>query len=66
MNYAVYVEFGHRQTPGRYVPALGKRLKKSWVTGRFMLTKAMLESESMVLQVMQSNFEKYFKGVFDV
>lgn len=66
VNYAVYVEFGHRQTPGRYVPALGKRLKKSWVTGRFMLTKAMLESESMVLQVMQSNFEKYFKGVFDV
>ncbi len=22
-----YVEYGHRQEPGRYVPAIGKRLK---------------------------------------
>lgn len=39
--YASYVEFGHRQQPGRYVPALslqGARLKKSWVEGKFMLT----------------------------
>ena len=28
-EYASYVEFGHRQRPGRYVPALGKSLKKS-------------------------------------
>ena len=27
MEYASYVEYGHRQEPGRYVPALGKRLK---------------------------------------
>ena len=38
VEYASYVEFGHRQTPGRYVPALGKRLKKGWVDGQFMLT----------------------------
>ena len=37
-EYASYVEYGHRQTPGRYVPALGKSLKASWVKGRFMLT----------------------------
>ena len=37
-EYASYVEFGHRQTPGRFVPAIGKRLKKSWVKGKFMLT----------------------------
>lgn len=36
--YAPYVEYGHRQKPGRYVPAIGKRLKKSWVTGKFMFT----------------------------
>ena len=36
--YASYVEFGHRQKPGRYVPALGVKLKKSWVEGKFMLT----------------------------
>ena len=38
VEYASYVEYGHRQTPGRYVPAIGKRLKKSWVKGKFMLT----------------------------
>lgn len=29
VKYASYVEFGHRQTPGRYVPAIGKCLKKA-------------------------------------
>ena len=38
LEYAQYVEYGHRQTPGRYVPAIGKKLKKSWVQGKFMLT----------------------------
>ena len=38
LEYAEFVEFGHRQTPGRYVKAIGKRLKKSWVQGKFMLT----------------------------
>ena len=38
VKYASYVEYGHRQEPGRYVPALGKRLKQSWVEGKYMLT----------------------------
>jgi hypothetical protein len=37
-EYAPFVEFGHRQTPGRFVPAIGKRLKNSWVEGKFMAT----------------------------
>ena len=37
-SYASYVEYGHRQTPGRYVPEIGKRLVKDWVEGQFMLT----------------------------
>ena len=32
LEYASYVEYGHRQEPGRYVPAIGKRLKRAWVT----------------------------------
>lgn len=36
-EYAEAVEYGHRQTPGRYVPALGKRLKASFVPGAHML-----------------------------
>jgi hypothetical protein len=41
--YASYVEYGHRQEPGRYVPAIGRQLKKSWVKGQFMLTKSVKE-----------------------
>ena len=33
--YAEYVEYGHRQEPGRFVPKIGKRLKHSWVRGQF-------------------------------
>jgi len=33
VEYAPYVEFGHRQEPGRYVPAIGKRLVASYVDG---------------------------------
>lgn len=31
--YAPYVEHGHRQTPGRFVPAIGKRLVRDFVPG---------------------------------
>ena len=30
-EYAQYVELGHHQEPGRYVPAIGKRLVRDWV-----------------------------------
>lgn len=43
-EYAAHVEYGHRQTPGRYVPAIGKRLKKSFVPGKKMLHTAMLQA----------------------
>ena len=31
VKYAPYVELGHHQQPGRYVPAIKRRLVKSWV-----------------------------------
>jgi hypothetical protein len=37
-DYASYVEYGHTQTPGRYVPLLGKALKRAWVPGKYMMT----------------------------
>lgn len=40
LEYAKYVEFGHQQTPGRYVPVLGKRLVKDRVPGQFIMKKA--------------------------
>ena len=36
-EYAPHVEYGHRQEVGRYVPAIGKRLVKSWVPGQYFL-----------------------------
>lgn len=38
--YVEYVEYGHRQTPGRFVPVLGKRLKHSWVRGQFFAKRS--------------------------
>ena len=44
-EYASFVEYGHRQEVGRFVPKLGKRLKQPWVEGRFMMTISMQEIE---------------------
>lgn len=41
VSYAPYVEFGHAQQPGRYVPALGKRLVASHVAGKPFLGPAL-------------------------
>lgn len=35
VSYAEYVEYGHMQNVGQYVPKLGKRLKSPWVEGKF-------------------------------
>lgn len=51
-DYASYVENGHRQTPGRYVPAIGKRLKASWVPGQHMLMKTMFEIDGQMPQLL--------------
>ena len=38
-NYASFVENGHRQKVGQYVPTIGKRLKASWVPDQHFLQK---------------------------
>ena len=40
LEYASYVNDGHRQRPGRFVPAIGKRLVRPWVPGQHMAEKA--------------------------
>ena len=50
-NYASFVENGHRQTPGRYVPAIGKRLKVSWVPGQHFLQKATKQTSNQIPQL---------------
>lgn len=64
VEYASYVEYGHRQTPGRYVPALGKELKKGWAPGHFMLTISETELNSMKERILQAKLKKFMKDVF--
>lgn len=59
--YASYVEYGHRQTPGRYVPALGKRLKSSWVKGQFMMTRSVAEVDSIAQSLVDKKVQKFLK-----
>ena len=60
-EYASYVEFGHRQTPGRFVPAIGKRLKKSWVKGKFMLTISENELQKQAPAVIEKKIAEWLK-----
>lgn len=39
-EYVDHLEYGHRQEVGRYVPAIGKRLKKPFVKGYYMFRNA--------------------------
>ena len=50
-NYASFVENGHRQTPGRYVPAIVKKLKVSWVSGQHFLQKATKQTSNQIPQL---------------
>lgn len=59
VEYASYVEYGHRQTPGRYVPALGKRLKREWVQGHFMLTMSEQEIQEIAPRVLEAKIKKF-------
>ena len=37
VEYGQFIEYGHRQEPGRFVPALGKRLVVDWVPPRHVI-----------------------------
>ena len=63
-EYASFVEFGHRQEPGRYVPELGKQLEKDWVEGRFMLTASEQELEARLPELLERKLYSLLKGVF--
>ena len=64
VEYASYVENGHRQTPGRYVPAIGKRLVKSWVDGQFFVKKSEEALESQAPVILNTMLDAYLRTVF--
>ena len=61
MKYASYVEYGHRQQTGRYVPYIGKRLKKSWVNGKFMMTISERELRQEAPNILRKKFDTYLR-----
>lgn len=64
VHYASYVEYGHRQKPGRFVPAIGKRLVKGWVEGKFILRKAEMELEDQLPGIIERKLQKLFNETF--
>ncbi len=77
--YASYVEYGHRQQPGRFIPGYwegerfvydpdaegGMVLKNSWVKGRFMLTISTQELEVQAPAILEKKLYTFLKGCFD-
>lgn len=61
VEYASYVEFGHRQTPGRYVPALGKQLKRGWVDGQYMLTLSEDDLARIAPAMLQKKLDRFLR-----
>lgn len=64
VHYASYVEYGHRQTPGRYVPAIGKRLKASWVNGQFFLRTSEEQLKTIAPTILQPMLDTFLRTVF--
>lgn len=64
-EYASYVEYGHRQTPGRYIPVLGKSAKKAWVPGKFIMTISEKELQKMTPKLLEKKLEAYLRRCLD-
>ena len=53
VEYAPYVEYGHKQEVGRYVPAIGKRLKNPHVPAKPFLRPAAAEHNDEYKRLME-------------
>lgn len=58
-SYASYVNDGHRQRPGRFIPVLGKRLTKSFVKGLHMQEKAEVATRRASDTIMKNALDDY-------
>ena len=57
VKYAPFVELGHHQQPGRYVPAIGKRLKASYVPGKPFIRPAAEEHGDEYRQIIENELQ---------
>ena len=63
VKYASYVEYGHRQTPGRFIPVLGKKTKAGWVKGQFMMTISGKELADEAPGILTKKLDTFLRGV---
>lgn len=65
-KYAEYVEYGHRQKVGRFVPKLGKRLVEPWVRGQFYAQKSgeiiRKNADRIMAPVIEKEVDKIING----
>ena len=62
-HYAEYVEYGHRQEVGRYVPAIGKRLVNAWVEGQFFMTNTAEEFQQAMPAMVERMVDDFMEGL---
>ena len=58
--YAPYVELGHHQIPGRFVPQIGKRLKASWVQPKPFIKPAIINHTEEYKQILENTLQTRF------
>ena len=58
VTYAPFVELGHHQEPGRFVPAIGKRLKREWVPPKPFLRPAAENHAEEYKRVIENELRK--------
>lgn len=63
VEYASYVEYGHRQQVGRYVPAIDKKLVKPWIEGQHFVEKSRIEMENEIPDIVE---EKLIKKLVEI
>ena len=59
--YAPYVNYGHRQEVGRFVKAIGKRLKQPWVEGSFFIQRAEAQTVKSIEKVVAKHLRKWME-----
>lgn len=58
LEYVQAVEYGHKQEVGRYVPAIGKKLKKEFVPGNHVISDAVDLYQPKLISRIQERVER--------
>lgn len=64
MKYAPYVEYGHRQNVGAFIPAIERPLVKPWVEGQHMLQISAEEIRSKAPAIIQKRLHEELERMF--